>query len=133
MKSVVKYVGVVLLVEDDESSRLFMRFIFEAFGLEVDMAKDGLEALKKFNSKRYDIIFMDENMPNMGGIEATRKIIEIENSNKLEHTPIIALSGNTQESDKKRFLEAGADEHLGKPIFKDTLIKCLDKVLKIKC
>jgi len=64
-------------------------------------------------------------MPNMSGIEATKKIIEIEKEQNLQHTPIIALTANALIGDKERFLQAGMDEYLTKPLNKQKLINIL--------
>jgi len=72
---------------------------------------------------------MDENMPNMCGIDATRIINEYENKNNLIHTPIIALTANALKGDRERFLKAGMDEYITKPIDKDKLNKILCNLL----
>jgi len=59
--------------------------------------------------ERYDMIFMDIQMPIMSGVEATKKIIECEKVNNMEHTPIVALTANVIESDKELYLSAGMD------------------------
>jgi CheY-like chemotaxis protein len=65
---------------------------------------------------------MDENMPNMGGTEATQKILEIEREEGRKHTPVIALTANALQGDKERFLEAGFDDYLSKPVDPPTLL-----------
>ena len=115
----------ILLVEDNKSNQLFMKVLLKKLELNYDIANDGLEAISYFNDNKYDLILMDENMPNMSGIEATKKIIEIEHESSLIHTPIIALTANALEGDREKFLEAGMDEYLSKPINKDKLNKIL--------
>jgi len=115
----------ILLVEDNKSNQLFMKVLLKKLELNYDIANDGLEAIRYFNDNKYDLILMDENMPNMSGIEATKKIIEIEQESSLIHTPIIALTANALEGDREKFLEAGMDEYLSKPINKDKLNKIL--------
>ena len=89
--------------------------------LEFDIANDGLEAIEIFNNNKYDAILMDENMPNMNGIQATKKILEIEQENGLSHTPIVALTANALKGDRERFIDAGMDEYMSKPINVDKL------------
>jgi len=76
-----------------------------------------------FTKGKYDCVLMDENMPNMNGLEATHEIITYEKDNKLEHTPIIALTGNAVDGDRERLMAAGMDEYLNKPIDKEKLYK----------
>ncbi|QOY50973.1 PAS domain-containing hybrid sensor histidine kinase/response regulator [Candidatus Sulfurimonas baltica] len=115
----------VLLVEDNKSNQLFMKVIFKKLNVEFEIAENGLEALEKFKSNLYDLVLMDENMPIMGGIESTKNILEYEKENDLVHTPIVALTANAIEGDREKFLAAGMDEYLTKPVSKDTLEKVL--------
>lgn len=75
-------------------------------------------------------LLMDENMPNMSGMEATQKILEIEKENSLNHTPVIALTANALKGDKEMFLKAGMAEYLAKPVDKNQLISVLKLILK---
>ena len=127
----------ILLVEDNKANQLFMKVILKKMNLEFDIANDGIEALelyKRSNSinfvKQYEVILMDENMPKLDGIGATKKIIEYENINKLKHTPIIALTANALKGDRERFLEAGMDEYLSKPVDRKKLIAILSEFIK---
>ena len=124
--------GTVLLVEDNKANQMFMKVILKKFGLNFDIANNGLEAVVMFKERRYDLILMDENMPNMSGLEATQLILNYEKSEKLVHTPIIALTANSLVGDKARFLEAGMDEYLSKPLDKNTLQIFLEKYLEKK-
>ncbi len=111
----------ILLVEDNKANQMFMSLILKKFSLKHEIANDGNEAVKLFKNNRYDLILMDENMPNLNGIEATKQILEIEKEQHLEHTPIIALTANALKGDREKFMEAGMDEYLSKPINKDKL------------
>ena len=121
--------GHVLLVEDNKANQMFMKIILKKLGLTFDIANDGLEAVEIYKNNHYDIVLMDENMPNMCGIDATRIINEYENKNNLIHTPIIALTANALKGDRERFLKAGMDEYITKPIDKDKLNKILCNLL----
>ncbi len=114
--------GHVLIVEDYEANRMFLSIILENFGLTYEMANDGLEAIEKFKTGRYDLILMDENMPNMGGMDAAKQIAVLEEESGLEHTPVVSLTANALKGDKERFLAAGFDGYLSKPI-DPTLLK----------
>ena len=119
----------ILLVEDNKANQMFMKVILKKIGLKIDIANDGLEAVEAFKDKKYDSIFMDENMPNMNGIEATKEILKIEKENNLLHTPIIALTANALKGDRDKFLDAGMDEYLTKPLDKKKMIEVLRKFL----
>jgi len=128
--------GHILLVEDNKANQMFMKVILKKLGLTFDIANNGLEALERFprfmcanNHRKYDVILMDENMPNMNGIEATKEILKIEKELNLLHTPIIALTANALKGDRERFLAAGMDEYLTKPINKKILTQMLAEFL----
>jgi signal transduction histidine kinase/ActR/RegA family two-component response regulator len=115
----------VLLVEDNIINQKLAARLLEKMGCRVDIADDGIVAVKMFCRSPYDVVFMDCQMPNMDGFEATSKIREIE-SNK-SHTPIIALTANSLPEDRARSFEVGMDEFLTKPILKDKLRSALEK------
>jgi CheY-like chemotaxis protein len=121
--------GHILLVEDNKTNQMLMFALLEDLALEVDLAQNGIEAVEKFKEKKYDLILMDENMPQMGGIEATAIILEIERERRLEHTPIIALTANALATDRARFLEAGMDEFVAKPLDHEAFIRMLHSYL----
>jgi len=118
--------GDILLVEDNKSNQLLMGILLEDLGLKISIANDGLEAVKSFQENEYDIILMDENMPNMNGIEATQKIRSIKDKKQI---PIIAVTANALKGDRERFLEAGMDDYISKPIDSDKLELILRKFL----
>ena len=107
---------VVLLVEDNEMNREIARDILEDEGLVLEEAKDGKSAVKLLHDKGpdfYDFILMDIQMPIMNGYEATREIREMYPNKNI---PIIAVSANAFEEDRKASLEAGMNAHIAKPI-----------------
>ncbi len=121
--------GKVLLVEDNKTNQMLMNIILGDVDLDVDLAENGLEAVEMFKKNKYDIILMDENMPKMSGIEATKVILDIEEEKNLEHTPIIALTANALATDRARFLHAGMDEFVSKPIDHEVFIRVLHAFL----
>ena len=121
----------ILLVEDNQANQMFMKIVLKKLNLQFDLAHDGIEAIELFKSEKYEAILMDENMPNMNGLDATKIILEIEKENKLSHTPIVALTANALKGDRKRFLDAGMDEYLTKPLDKNKLSEILNKYLNI--
>ena len=106
----------ILLVEDNKSNQLLMSIILEEMFFTVSIANDGVEGVKAFKEGKFDLVLMDENMPNMNGIEATSLILAYEKEEALEHTPIVALTANAVKGDKEKFLAAGMDEYLSKPL-----------------
>ena len=121
-----------LLVEDNKANQMFMSVILQKMNINFDIANDGLEAIEKYiqNYEKYDFILMDENMPNMTGSEATKKIREFENDNNIQKVFIIALTANALSGDRERFLEAGMDEYLAKPLNIDKLKEILKSIKK---
>ncbi len=117
--------GHILVAEDQEANQYLMSVILKRLNLEFSFANDGLEAVKMFEHGKYDLILMDENMPNMNGTEATSKILEIEKEKGMPHTPIVALTANALKGDRERFLEAGMDDYLTKPIDKKKMLETL--------
>lgn len=122
----------ILIVEDNESNQYLMSVIMKKLGLKYSFANDGLEAIVMFKDNKYDLILMDENMPNMNGIEATQNILKIEKESNLVHTPIISLTANAIKGDREKFLEAGMDEYLSKPISIDDLTLMLKHFLPVE-
>jgi PAS domain S-box-containing protein len=114
-----------LIVEDNQINQLVASKLLENIGFKVTIVNDGLEAIHITQIKVFDIIFMDLQMPNMDGFEATKKIRE-----KNTTTPIIALSAAVMQKDKEQTFEAGMNEHLAKPIVKSALNKVVEKYFK---
>ncbi len=119
----------VLLVEDNETNQMFAGIILENAGMTYEVASNGLEAIEKFENQTYDLILMDENMPQLGGIAATKEILRIEKQKGLEHTPIISLTANALKGDRQRFLDAGMDGYLTKPIEPQLLTETIRDIL----
>lgn len=111
----------ILVAEDYDMNRILIDEILSSFGIKADFAVNGLEALEKGLTLSYDLIFMDINMPELNGIDATKQLHE-----KGVKTPIIALTANALEGDREYFLSLGMDEYISKPI--DILE--LEKILK---
>lgn len=120
----------VLVVEDNLTNQIVVRGLLKVIGIDADIAVNGEDALEKVTLSRYDLIFMDCQMPIMDGYEATKRIRQLEgNSLTFSQVPIIALSANAMKGDKDICLEAGMDDHMAKPISKDKLSEMLKKWL----
>ena len=127
-----EFEGHILIVEDHEANRMFLGIILENYGLTFEMAHDGLEAIEKFKTGTYDLILMDENMPNLGGMDAAKEIRKIEEEKGLSHTPVISLTANALQGDRERFLEAGFDDYLTKPVDPNLLLKAMGRLINQK-
>ena len=120
----------ILVVDDDRSITNLLQTELEQAGYAVSVAHDGNAAIAKNQTEQPDLIIMDVMMPVMDGLEATKAIrmLEREDAKKI---PIIAMTANAFEEDRKACLDAGMDEHIGKPIdiplLKRTITKLLTK------
>jgi len=107
----------VLLAEDVDINREIVVTLLEPTGLKVECAEDGEQALEMFAGApdRYDMIFMDLQMPRLGGIAATRRIRELD-TEKAKSIPIVAMTANAFQEDIEECLSNGMNDHLGKPL-----------------
>jgi CheY-like chemotaxis protein len=123
-----------LIAEDNPINKKLLQTKLKSMGIEADTASNGLEAFNKYsmNPEKYDVIFMDVQMPVMDGIEATQEIIEFEKEEELPHTPIIAVTANVLKGDRERFIGAGMDDYISKPIETSELERVLENVAKHK-
>jgi PAS domain S-box-containing protein len=115
----------MLLVEDIEINREIVLALLEPTGISIDCAEDGVEALRAFSESPglYDIIFMDVHMPEMDGYEATRSIRAL-NVPEAKSVTIVAMTANVFREDIEKCMEAGMNDHIGKPLdFEDVLDK----------
>jgi signal transduction histidine kinase/DNA-binding response OmpR family regulator len=115
----------VLLVEDNAVNRLLATRLLEKRGHHVEVAENGREALNALENGSYDLVFMDVQMPEMDGIEATVAIRGREKTNG-KHQPIIALTAHAMKGDHERCLDAGMDGYLSKPIRPQELDEILE-------
>ena len=113
----------LLLVEDNKINQKIAMSLVVKLGYQVDLAENGLEAIAAAGKRRYDLILMDMQMPQMGGVEATRKIRALGGPNSI--TPIIALTANAMESDYEACRAAGMNDFMTKPVNRDALIDCI--------
>jgi PAS domain S-box-containing protein len=117
------YAGtVILLAEDEPISQEISRGLLEEVGLVVVLAEDGMQALELARQNRYTLILMDMQMPNLNGVDATKAIRTLPG---YEKTPILAMTANAFEEDRKICIEAGMDDHIPKPIDPDKLYETL--------
>ena len=120
----------VLLAEDVEINREIVLALLEPTQLEIDCAEDGAGALRMFgeNPDRYDMIFMDMQMPGMDGLESTRRIRALD-APRAKTIPIIPMTANVFKEDIEKCAAAGMDDHVGKPLDLPTVLEKLRKYL----
>jgi len=123
----------ILLVEDVEINREIVLALLEATKLGIDCAQNGIEAVDAFiaEPEKYDMIFMDIQMPDMDGYTATKLIRESGRPRALE-IPIVAMTANAFKEDIEKCLEAGMNGHIGKPLVFDRVIEALEKYLPLE-
>ena len=122
----------ILLAEDNEMNQMIAVEILKSAGFEIDIASNGAEAVKKMEQTpagTYDVILMDIQMPIMDGYEAAKRIRRMEDPQKAG-IPIVAVTANAFEEDRKIALEAGMNGHLAKPYDIDAIMKTLAELLK---
>jgi len=126
----------VLLVEDNDINALLARRMLEKAGCEVRLCVNGRDAVDAIRrvlaglEPAYDLILMDAHMPVLDGLEATRRIKQLyteQNERGLKSPPIIAVTANAFDEDRRRCLEAGMDDYLAKPFDRDGLLRLLDQ------
>lgn len=115
----------ILIVDDNKMNQTLVKAHLAKLNHNVDIACDGEQAIEKFKQHKYDLIFMDCQMPVMDGYLATQKIRAIEYREHREHTPIVALTANAIIGDKEKCLKAGMDDFISKPFKRDDLLKIL--------
>ena len=105
----------ILVAEDNKVNQRLLDAFLGAAGHEFDIVENGVKAVEAVRTRSYDLVLMDVNMPEMGGIEATVRILELpaENNNEI---PIIAVTAGAMREDREKCFEAGMNDHIGKPI-----------------
>ena len=111
----------ILLAEDDAVSQFLVKRYLEKFGYTVVCVEDGQSVLEALEKERFECVLMDIRMPEMDGLEATRRIRGADSPAIDSDIPIIALTGYAMKGDRERFMDAGMDGYLSKPIELDEL------------
>jgi len=119
-----RFSGSILVVEDNPTNQMLIKQLLKKMGFEVTTAEDGNEALQKTLTHSFDMIFMDLQMPNMDGYEATRAMRE--NGVTI---PIVALTASTMSGDEGKCICAGCNDYLSKPINRKELLKTIQKYI----
>ncbi len=117
-----KYPFNILIAEDNIINQKLITNIFKLLGYKADIAANGIEALEAIKRKNYDLIFMDIQMPQMNGYEATRIIVQ---RRKEERPVIIAMTANAMTGDREKCIEAGMDDYITKPMRIENLVNVI--------
>ena len=120
-----QYSGLILVVEDNPTNQELMVAIFEPLGIQFQLASSGEQAIEIAGTTKFDLIFMDINLPGIDGICAQKRIREVQK----EYIPIIALTAHSMKEDVSHFLAEGMDAVLSKPFDLTLLMQLLDKYL----
>ena len=105
----------VLVAEDNEINQKLIHKILENLNFDITIVENGKQAVEKRKEQAFDLILMDIAMPVMDGVSATKEILAYEESEKLSHIPIVALTANALKGDREKFLNNGLDDYLPKP------------------
>lgn len=127
MSDEIKLAAKILLVEDEESLATGLEYNLSEEGYEVDWAKDGKQAIEKFNKARYDLIILDIMLPYQNGFEVAKVVRE-----KDPQIPILMLTARTTIDDKVKGLETGADDYITKPFHLQELLLRIKGMLRRK-
>ncbi|MDR1947736.1 MAG: response regulator [Desulfovibrio sp.] len=122
----------VLLTEDMEMNRLVALRMLRDLGHSVSMAENGRQALELLEQERFDMVFMDIQMPVLDGVQTTRIIREKEASDPSRgHIPIVAMTAHAMKEDREKYLAAGMDGYLSKPVFLADLVKIIEEMVPL--
>jgi len=117
----------ILVVDDDKTTRKMISLILKSKGYEVETAENGLEALQKLGLEKINLILTDMNMPYMDGIEFTK---QVRANPDFSNIPIVMITTEADEDEKKRAFEAGVDDYLVKPTNAEQITESMKKIVK---
>ena len=117
----------ILVAEDDKTNQLVIKMMLDSLEYEFDIVDNGAIACKLYTERLYDLVLMDISMPVMNGLEVLKHIRRLETGKK--QTPIIAITAHALKHEKEKFLEAGFDGYLPKPVLKEDLESTLNQFL----
>ncbi len=118
------------MAEDNPVNQKLTVSILEKLGYDrVDTVANGKEAIEVLKNINYDLVLMDGSMPEMNGMEASKNIRSEGSKVKNRNVPIIAMTAHAMKGDKERFLEAGMNDYITKPLYPEKLVKVIERVL----
>jgi hypothetical protein len=118
----------ILVAEDNQVNQMLMESLLGKLGHRYDLVEDGAEAVTAVEKGSYDLVLMDVQMPSVDGVEATQRIRAL--AGAAAETPIIALTANTMAGDRERYLAAGMNAYVSKPIDIDELAAAIESVIE---
>lgn len=119
----------ILVVDDQETNRLFAGIVLSGAGAVIDEAAEGYGAVESVVNHRYDLILLDENMPGMSGTETLKRLRTFWKQAGQESCPVVMVTANALKGDRERFLQAGMDAYLPKPVNPDTLLETVVRAI----
>lgn len=119
----------ILAAEDNLTNQAVLKAIMGAVGMDLTLASSGVEAVELWRKGRFDLILMDVHMPDMNGLEATRRIRAAEAKAGRSPIPIIALTANAYSHQVSEYVQAGMDDHVAKPIDIQALVRTMQRLL----
>ncbi|MCP4216762.1 MAG: response regulator [bacterium] len=122
----------ILVAEDNRINQKLIKGILVKRGAEVTIAENGIQAVERFVSDYFDIILRDIQMPELDGVGATKEIREFEKKNDCARIPIVALTAHAMKGDRERFLDAGMDTYISKPLKQLHLLETIEKLVPKK-
>jgi two-component system, sensor histidine kinase and response regulator len=120
-----QYSGRILLAEDNPINQKVAATLLQRAGYSVDVVENGLQAVEAVRGKAYNLVLMDVQMPELDGLDATRKIRE--NEDKQTHLSIIAMTAHALKGDRERCLAAGMDDYLSKPLEPTEVLETIER------
>jgi len=124
--------GRVLVAEDNKTNQMLISLLLQEYHIDFTIVEDGEEAVDCYTKASFDLILMDENMPNLNGLGAFERIREYETSQQRSQTPIIALTASVTIDEQKKFIDTGFNGFVGKPIDTQELEAVLKKYLTMR-
>lgn len=124
-----QFSGYALVAEDNRTNQIVTQGLLNQLGLDVVVAGDGYEALHKMRREHFDIVFMDCQMPVMDGFRTTQELRQAVGLKTNPQVPVVALTANAMQDDRKRCIDAGMDEFLSKPIDPEQLHNIISRFL----
>src|SRR5262249_36540434 len=117
-----------LIAEDHPVNQKLLLGVLAGGRYQITIAANGQEAVRHFESGEFDVILMDVQMPEMNGLDATRRIRELEAA-RSRRTPIVAMTAHAMPEDRRQCLEAGADDYLAKPARRRDVIAAIERAV----
>jgi diguanylate cyclase (GGDEF)-like protein len=125
VKSIPNFNATVLVVEDNNANQQVAQAMLERLGCRCSIANNGIEALKLLELAKYDVIFMDCNMPEMDGYETTSRVRQL--ASEVSQIPIIAMTANVLKGDREKCIQSGMNDYTRKPLKLEKLIERLER------